>query len=94
MSNAQRPPIPPKGGSQGPEPDYEKLVQDAIIHDPEIEDSDNISVKIKDGGLLGKDEMHLIGRVGSEKQKQRAQQLAASNTKRQVHIVNEIVVKE
>jgi len=93
MSNSQIPPYPIRGGGKGPEPDYEKLVQEAIVQDPEIEDSSNISVAIKDGGLLGKDELHLIGKVGSEKQKKRAQALAESNTKRQVHVVNEIVVE-
>ena len=93
MSNAQVPPYPAGGGGKGPEPDYEKLVQKAIIQDPEIQDAPNISVKLKDGGLLGKDELHLIGTVSSEDQKRRAQELAESNTKRQVHIVNEIAVK-
>jgi hypothetical protein len=93
MSNSQIPPYPIKGGGKGPEPDYEKLVQEAIVQDPEIEDSAGISVKLKDGGLLGKNELHLIGAVSSEAQKRRAQSLAESNTKRQVHVVNELVVK-
>ena len=93
MSNSQIPPYPIRGGGKDPEPDYEKVVQEAIVQDPEIEDSPNVSVKLKDGGLLGKDELHLIGKVGSERQKRRAQALAESNTKRQVHVVNEIVVE-
>lgn len=94
MSNAQVPPhLPPQGGGKTPGPDYEKVVQEAIIQDPEIEDFHNIAVELKSGGLLGKEELHLIGKVGSKRQKQRAQELAESNTKNQVHIVNEIVVE-
>ena len=94
MANPRKPLYPIRGGGKGPEPDYEKLVQEAIIQDPESADSANISVKIKDGGLLGKDELHPIGKVGSEQQKRRAQELADSNTKRRVHVVNEIIVKK
>jgi len=91
MSSNIQHPIPPKGSNPGPEPDYEKVVQEAIIHDPIIEDSDNVSVSFEDKGL-GKAEIHLIGKVGSEKQKQRAQELAETNTPDKIEVINEIAV--
>jgi hypothetical protein len=93
MSSKMNMPISPKGSNSGKkaEPDFEKVIQEAIYHDPIIEDSDNVSVFFKEKGL-GKGEIHLIGKVGSEKQKQRAQELAVTNSKDKVTVVNEIVV--
>lgn len=92
MSN-MRMPISPKDSdpSKNTEPDFEKVVQEAIIHDPIITDSDNVSVSFKDKGL-DKGEIHLIGKVSTEKQKQRAQELAETNTTDKIEVVNEIVV--
>jgi hypothetical protein len=93
MSSNMNTPIPPKGSDpdKSTEPDYQQVIQEAIIQDPIIEDSDNVSVSFDDKGL-GKGEIHLIGKVGSEKQKQRAQELAEINSKDRVTVVNEIVV--
>ena len=93
MSSNMNVPIPPKGSDPGKSatPDFEKVVQEAIIHDPIIEDSDNVSVSLKKKGL-GKEEIHLIGKVGTEKQKQRARELAESNTTDKIEVINEIVV--
>lgn len=92
MSNNMNVPIPPKGSKPDPEPDYGKVIQKAIIQDPIIEDSDKISVSFEDKGL-GKGEIHLIGKVGSDKQKQRAQELAEINSKTRVDVINEIIVE-
>jgi hypothetical protein len=94
MSSNASYPIPPKGpdpSKASNEPDYERVIQEAIIHDPLIEDSDNVSVSLRQKSL-GKAEIHLIGKVGSEKQKQRAQELAQTNSKDKVTVINELVV--
>jgi len=49
MSNSQIPPYPIRGGGKDPEPDYEKVVQEAIVQDPEIEDSPKVPAVVKDG---------------------------------------------
>ena len=93
-SNIQNPipPVDPEHTKGRTEPDFGKVVQEAIIQDPIIEDSDRVSVKFEDKGL-GKAEMHLIGKVGSEKQKQRALELAESNTTDKIEVINEIIVE-
>jgi len=93
MASKMNMPISPKDSGPGSsaEPDFEKVIQEAIYHDPIIEDSDKVSVSFKDKGF-SKREIHLIGKVGSEKQKQRAQELAEINSKDKVTVVNEIIV--
>jgi hypothetical protein len=95
MSSNINYPIPPGGSNpqgKGPGPDYEKLIQEAIIQDPIITDSNNVSVSFNDKAL-GKGEIRLIGKVGSDEQKQRAQELAESNTTDKIEVINELVVE-
>lgn len=97
MSNQRYYPIPPKQPGEpnkaSSEPDYEKLIQEAIIQDPKIKDSDHISVKMEKKGALKAGEIHLIGKVSSQEQKQRAEELAEINTPDNLTVVSELVVE-
>ncbi len=81
------PPIRPNPNkSPAGRPDYEQVIQKAIQEDPEIAREVNISVNVQ------KEEIHLIGKVGSGKNKARAQELAEINSQRKMKVVNELVV--
>ncbi|MFP4564621.1 MAG: BON domain-containing protein [Spirochaetia bacterium] len=71
---------------QTPEEELEKHLMKAIIDDPLIRDKTNISVKHEDGDL------HLIGKVGSEDEKQRVEEIVKVNTREEKTIVNELTV--
>ncbi len=85
------------GPNQGAEPpkqtELEAHVQKAIADDPEIVDASKISVYLKKGGLFRKAELHLIGKVSSDLDKKRAQQLAEYNMTKKVVLVNDIKVE-
>jgi len=63
---------------------------EAIVQDPEIGDATNISVVIKkeDGDRV----IHLLGKLDSEKERDRALELAETNSKSKYKVVNEIVL--
>ncbi len=70
--------------------DLERVLMEAIIQDPEIGDATNISVIVKkeDGERV----IHLLGKLDTEKERDRALELAETNSKKQYKVVNEIVL--
>ena len=89
MSMRQPPIVPALQGEAWrsiPEKELEKHLIKAIIDDPLIGDKTNISVEHEDGDL------HLIGKVGSEDEKQRAEEIVRVNTREEKTIVNELTV--
>jgi hypothetical protein len=68
----------------------EKRILKAIIEDPEIEDVTNVSAVVTEKGR--ERIIQLIGRLSSEKEKQRAQELAESNSSRRFRVINDIIV--
>jgi osmotically-inducible protein OsmY len=69
-----------------PEKELEKYLMQAIIDDPLIGDKTNISVEHEDGDL------HLIGKVDSEDEKSRAEEIVKVNTREEKTVVNELTV--
>ena len=63
---------------------------EAIVQDPEIGDATNISVVVK------KDDsdhvIHLLGKLDTEKERQRTHELAEINSKSRHRFVDEIVL--
>jgi len=70
-------------------------LQEAIIEDPELSDTTNISVKAEDEdeGETKESVIHLIGKVKNEKDKARAQEIVEKNTGREMEISNELKVE-
>ncbi len=67
-------------------------LQEAIIEDPEITDTTNISVKAKTDSSSKGPVIHLIGKVSSEADKARAQEIIEKNTRNEMKVTNELVV--
>lgn len=74
-------------------PGLQEKVQEAIEEDPTIQDSSKISVTCTKGGLFKKAKIHLIGKVNSEKDRQRAEEIAVTNSGK-TEVVNEILVEK
>ncbi len=96
MSSYQQPPIAPYFLANAWHlADHKSLrdeLQRAIVDDPEITSKTDISVDLKaDGDKVS--EIHLIGSVGSKKEMQRAEEIISVNTKNEVKVVNDLVVK-
>jgi len=72
--------------------DIEAKLQEAVIEDPELKDTTNLSVKIEDRGLFKDHIVHLIGKVGNEKEKQRVEEIVDTNTGRELKVSNELHV--
>ena len=84
----------PGQGAQAPkQSELEAKIQKAIAEDPEIIEASKISVYLKKGGLFRKTEIHLIGKVSSDLDKKRAQQLAEYNISKKIVLVNDIKVE-
>lgn len=89
MSMRQPPIMPALQGEAWrsiPEKELEKHLMQAIIDDPLIRDKTNISVNHEDGDL------HLVGKVDSDDEKQRAEEIVRVNTREEKVIVNELSV--
>lgn len=72
--------------------DLEDELQKAIVEDPEIASKADISVDVTTDGKKVT-EIHLVGSVASDKELQRAAEIVSVNTRDEVKIVNELVVK-
>ncbi|MFW5711634.1 MAG: hypothetical protein ACOCXF_02360 [bacterium] len=72
--------------------DVSNNLQEAIIEDPELSDSTNISVKARDESGSKEPVIHLIGKVKSEADKARAQEIIEKNTRSEIKVVNELAV--
>ncbi len=68
-------------------------LQEALIEDPELSDTTNISVKAEGEGETKEPVIHLIGKVKNEKDKARAQEIVEKNTGREMEISNELKVE-
>ena len=73
--------------------EMEKTIQEAIEEEPTIEESSHISVNVIEERLFRKREIHLIGKVHKESDKQRAQELAEINSKNKMKVINGILVE-
>jgi hypothetical protein len=69
--------------------ELEKKLLEALVQDPEIENSTNISAVVKKE--RGNRVVHLLGKVDTEKERLRAEELVKINTPEGHSIVNEIV---
>jgi hypothetical protein len=67
-------------------------LEKAITEDPEIDSKTTISVVPEEKGSKIT-AIHLNGTVGSDREKERAQQIVSVNTREEVEVVNELVVK-
>jgi osmotically-inducible protein OsmY len=74
--------------------EYVEKIQKAINEDPEIKDKTHISVTAKERGILKGDEIHLVGKVNSASDKERALQIARSNVVKKMEVVDELIVVE
>ena len=68
-------------------------LQEAIIEDPELADTTNVSVKAEDESASKEAVLHLIGKVSSEADKARAQEIIEKNTSNEMKIANELTVE-
>jgi hypothetical protein len=68
----------------------EKKLMEAIIQDPEIGDATNVSVIVKKEN--GTRFVHLLGKLETEKERDRACELADTNTPIDFEVINEIVL--
>mgnify|MGYP006298369897 CR=1 FL=1 len=95
MSSFQQPPISPyflaHAWHLADHKELREELQKAIFDDPEIESKGNISVNLETEGSKIT-EIHLLGSVGSDREKQRAEEIMSVNTKNEVKIVNELAV--
>lgn len=66
-------------------------LQEAIIEDPELSDTTNISVKAEDERGSKEPVIHLIGKVKNEAEKARAQEIIEKNTRNEMKVANELV---
>lgn len=96
MSNFQRPPVAPYFAANAwnvtDTKDLRKELQKAIVQDPEIQHKADVSVDVRTDRAKVT-EIHLIGSAGSDREKERAEQVVAVNTRDEVKIVNELVLK-
>ena len=74
--------------------EYVDMIQKAINEDPEIKEKTHISVSAEKGGLIKRDKIHLIGKVSSARDKERALDIARSKTAEKIEIVDELIVVE
>jgi len=96
MSNFQQPVVSPyfvvRPWNLANEAELRDELQKAIVEDPEIQSKADISVDTVTNGAKVS-EIHLIGAVASEKEKERAKEIVTVNTRNEVKIVNELVLK-
>lgn len=68
-------------------------LQEAIIEDPELSDTTNISVKARDESGSKEPVVHLIGKAASESERARAQEIIEKNTSNSMQVANELAVE-
>jgi len=68
-------------------------LQEAIIEDPELADSTNISVKAEDKSGSKEAVIRLIGKVTSNSDRARAQEIIEKNTSNELKVANELAVE-
>lgn len=73
--------------------DISNNLQEAIIEDPELSDTSNISVKAEDESGSKEPVIHLIGKVNSAADKARAQEIIEKNTSNEIKVANELAVE-
>jgi hypothetical protein len=73
--------------------EIEHNLQEAIIEDPELSNTTNISVKAKDESGSKEPVIHLIGKVKNEADQARAQEIIEKNTHNEMKVANELVVE-
>ncbi len=73
--------------------ELEKNLMQALIDDPEIGDSTNITVNFDPFANSKKGKIELLGKVESELDKNRAEEIAKVNTKDEVEVLNNLNVK-
>ena len=73
--------------------EIEEKLMDAIIEDPELKDTSNISVNIEDKGAFKDHLVHIIGKVKTTDDSDRVQEIVEKNTRKEMKISNELVVE-
>jgi len=68
-------------------------LQEAIIEDPELADSTNISVKAEDKSGSKEAVIRLIGKVTSNSDRARAQEIIEKNTSNELKVANDLAVE-
>ena len=71
--------------------DISNNLQEAIIEDPELTDTTNISVKAEDTRGSKEPVIRLIGKVNSEADK--AREIIEKNTRNEMKVANELVLE-
>jgi hypothetical protein len=69
--------------------DLEKNLREYLVEDPEIRDATNLSAAIVNDG--GKSVVQLIGKLQTQKEKDRAEELVRNNVPQGMGIDNQIV---
>lgn len=73
--------------------EIEGKLMDAVIEDPELEDTTNISVDIEEKGAFKDHLVHIIGKVKNNEDRDRVQEIVEKNTRKEMKISNELVVE-
>jgi hypothetical protein len=73
--------------------EIEQKLMDAVIEDPELEDTTNISIDIEDKGAFKEHLVHIIGKVKTKDDKDRVQEIVEKNTRKELKISNELAVE-
>jgi len=71
-----------------------KKVESGFAEDPELEGIGTIGVTLETGGVVARDEIHLVGAVPSESLKEHAYALARRAVGDDAEIVNELEVEK
>jgi hypothetical protein len=71
-----------------------KKVENGFVEDPELEAIGTIGVTLETGGVVARDEIHLVGAVPSENLKKRAFELARRAVGDDAEIVDELDVEK
>lgn len=72
--------------------DIKQNLLEAIVEDPEIGHSTNITVDVRAGAEGSDPEIELVGKVDSEKDKARTEEVARVNTAGEASITNNLIV--
>ncbi|MFW5827641.1 MAG: hypothetical protein ACOCU4_06095 [Alkalispirochaeta sp.] len=72
--------------------DIKQNLLEAIVEDPEIGHSTNITVNIRAGSQGSGPEIELVGKVDSEKDKARTEEVVRVNTAGEASITNNLIL--